>query len=335
MPRLTNLDEVLFPVEERPIFAHVLEQGVHRQLPIPFRKALVNGTSGQVVGVVSRDYRLVTNREALDMALQCCRAVFPETRPCEWQAKGVDAPSTGGHCRIDLVHNSAALDFSIVPAGLRPEAFGPFIRVTNSYNGLRALGFDIGYYRKVCSNGLIVPGSIIRFRFPHALREIGKAVQFRVARHQLAGFRALLADSVGRLGDYAVQAGHFETLLRAILKVRLPRRLEAGSVEATEWSALRAHLGQVCERYAGELGENVYALFNAITDVASHPPSNRCLHRDRHGMQQLAGAWLTAFNAACPKPGFSVVRQVREFAQTRSRAERSRAARVVEMAGAS
>jgi hypothetical protein len=53
---------------------------------------------------------------------------------------------TAGHCFIDLVHNSAALDFTGVPVQGRPEAFGPFIRVTNSYNGLRALAFNIGFF---------------------------------------------------------------------------------------------------------------------------------------------------------------------------------------------
>jgi hypothetical protein len=65
------------------------------------------------------------------------------TSSSEWEAKAVDAPSTGGHCCIDLVHNSTILDFSLVSPAGRPDVFGPFIRVTNSYNGLRALAFDI------------------------------------------------------------------------------------------------------------------------------------------------------------------------------------------------
>ena len=81
---------------------------------------------------------------------KCCRTVFPETQPSEWQVKDTDAPGMGGHCFIDLVHNSTALDFRFVPANDRPDAFGPFIRVANSYKGLRALAFDIGFYRKVC-----------------------------------------------------------------------------------------------------------------------------------------------------------------------------------------
>ena len=97
----------------------------------------------------------------------------------------MDTPASGGHCFIDLAHNSTVLDFAYVPAKDRPDVFGPFIRVTNSYNGLRALAFDIGFYRKVCKNGLILPESIISFKFTHAHREIGTAIHFEVAHEKL------------------------------------------------------------------------------------------------------------------------------------------------------
>ena len=48
-------------------------------------------------------------------------------------------------------------------------------------------------------------------------------------------------------------------------------------------------------RHATDLGENAYAAFKAVTEFASHPPENRCVHRDRHSLQCLAGSWLTSF----------------------------------------
>ena len=136
MARLTQLDDVIFPVEEHPVFVSVkTESGEHR-LSVPAKKAIINSKSNRVLGVVSSGYRLVTNQQVLDWAYQCCRTVFPETKPQEWKVGATDAPETGGHCFIDLVHNSTVLDFSVVPAKDRPDNFGPFIRVTNSYNGL-------------------------------------------------------------------------------------------------------------------------------------------------------------------------------------------------------
>ena len=165
MPRLIELNDILFPVEEHPVFVSVVEPGREWRLPVPDKKAIVNRTTRRVLGIVSRGYRLVTNREALDMARECCRTAFPETHTGERSETAIDAPATGGHCYIDLVHNSAVLDFQMVSAVDRPEVFGPFIRVTNSYNGLRALAFDVGFYRKVCKNGMILPDSVIRFKF--------------------------------------------------------------------------------------------------------------------------------------------------------------------------
>jgi hypothetical protein len=190
MPRLNNLNDVLFPVEEHPVFVKIKEPFGERQVSVPDKKAIVHGKARRVLSIVSRDYRLVSNREALDWASECCRTVFPETKPGEWQVTATDAPRTGGHCFIDLAHNSTALDFSFVPAKARPDAFGPFIRVTNSYNRMRALAFDVGFYRKVCSNGMILPQSLIQFKFTHIRRDIGETIQWAVDKEKLAAFRA-------------------------------------------------------------------------------------------------------------------------------------------------
>src|SRR4051812_42666211 len=143
--RLNQLDDVLFPVEEHPVFVMVRNESGERSLAAPNKKAIVNVASQRVLGIVSRDYRLVTNRQALEWAYECCRSVFPDTNKAEWDISAADGPTSGGYCRIDLVHRTAGLDFGDVRPGERPDAFGPFIRVTNSYNGLRALAFDIGF----------------------------------------------------------------------------------------------------------------------------------------------------------------------------------------------
>lgn len=213
---------------------------------------------------------------------------LPETKPGEWEVKAIDAPSTAGYCHIDLVHNSTALDFTFVQADQRPDAFGPFIRVTNSYNGLRALGFDIGFFRKVCKNGLIVPDTIIRFKFTHSRRDIGETIQFHIAHDRLSKFRTAFTDYLGNLRNCAVPRPQFEPLIRGVLLLRPPQPERLDTREAADWQALGSHLTEMSNRYAGELGDNAYATFNAITEFASHPPVNRCVHRDRNSLQRLA-----------------------------------------------
>jgi hypothetical protein len=122
------------------------------------------------------------------------------------------APGTGGLCFIDLLHNSAALGFQFVPAKDRPDAFGPFMRVTNSYNGLRALAFDIGFLRKVCTYGLTLPKSIIRFKFTHLQRDLGKEINFEVAHEHLSKLRASFSEYLCVLRDFKVTRPEFEPL---------------------------------------------------------------------------------------------------------------------------
>ncbi len=311
---MTQLDDVLFPVEEHPVFVGIRNKDGERRLTVPDKKALVNHDTGRVLGVVSRGYRLVSNREALDWAYLCCRTAFPDTQPVECRVEVADAPATSGHCHIDLVHNSTTLDLSFVPAADKPDAFGPFVRVTNSYNGLRALAFDIGFHRKVCQNGLILPGSIVRFKFIHRDQDIRGAIAFEVNQERLKTVRTSFRGYLAALRSCEVPREDFERFVCAVLLIRKPKLLDPESRDAEAWGALCAHLGGLSKRYAGELGKNAYAVLNVITDFASRPPDNRCLHHDRHSLQRLAGAWLSTFSKACRLPGFRLSKYLEEFA---------------------
>ena len=265
--RLSQLDDVLFPVEEHPVFVMIEDQSGERRLPAPHRKAIVNVASQRVLGIVSRDYRLVTNRQALEWAYECCRSVFPDTVAAEWEVSVVDGPATGGHCRIDLVHRTARLDFGDVRPGERPDAFGPFIRVTNSYNGLRALAFDIGFHRKVCSNGLIAPDTIVQFKFAHQQRNLRMGIQFEVARERLRKLQAKLSEQFGVLKQCGVPQEAFSRMVKSILMLRPLKSTLPSARETEDWARLEAHISGLCDRYASELGENVYAVLNSATDL--------------------------------------------------------------------
>lgn len=320
MPRLSKLDDVLFPVDEHPVFVKFTDNGTERRLAVPEKKAIVHRNTRRVLGIVSRGYRLVSNSEALDMAQQCCRTVFPETKPGEWEVTTVDAPFTGGYCQIDLMHNTTALDFSFVSANERPEAYGPFIRVTNSFNGLRALGFEIGYFRKVCRNGMIARESIISFKFNHMRRDIGQTVEFLIDHDRLSDFKTNFKNSLAGLRGCAVPRRLFEPLLCSVLQLRPSQSSKPGLRDEYDWQRLGAHISSISSRYAEELGENAYATFNAITEFASQPPANRCVHRDRHSLQRLAGSWLASFNDVCQAPDFSITGYLKELKMRRAEA---------------
>jgi hypothetical protein len=320
MARLTQLDDVLFPVGEHPIFVGVQSPSGEKRISVPDKKAIVHGVTGAVLGVVSRGYRLVSHRQALEWTFQCCRAVFPETNSSEWAVKAIDAPSTGGHCCIDLVHNSMALDFSLVSPQGRPEVFGPFIRVTNSYNGLRALVFDIGFLRKVCTNGLILRDAIIQFKFAHMRRDIGEQIQFQVAHERLAKLKARFGDYIATLRACPVPHEELAAFVHRVLALRPSDPLEPNSREADDWKALSAHVADLCNRYAADLGDNAYAVFNAVTEFASHPPANRLVRRERNSLQRSAGEGVSSFSQQCRQPGFDLPRYLASPQTTKAEA---------------
>src|ERR1051326_4814657 len=315
MPRLNALADVLFPVELQPVFAGASDG---RPLLVSDKRAIVDADRGRVLGIVSRDYRLVTNREALDWAYQCCKAVFPDTKETEWEAMAVDAPATGGHCFIDLIHNTTALDFNTVPAQARPDVFGPFIRLTNSYNGLRSLSFNVGFLRKVCKNGLILPQTIITFSFAHLRRKIAERIEFQVSHERLAHLKNSFGSYIEVLRSFQIPRQQIDPFVGAIIGVRTPKQLRPKTREAADWEALTVHLRELGERYATELGENAYAVLNAVTEFASHPPVNCHVHRERHGLQRLAGVWLTDFSKRCTRPDFDLSKYLTEIQEAAS-----------------
>ena len=167
---------------------------------------------------------------------------------------------------------------------------------------------------------MIVPETIIRFKFNHSRRDIGESVKFEIARDRLAKFKAGFIDCLDGLRACHVPHAEAVPLIRAVLRLVPSQRVKPDIRDAKDWKLLDVQLTDMSARYSDELGENAYAAFNAITEFASHPPDNRCVHRDRHSLQRLAGSWLTSFNAACRKPGFTISGHLEQLEADRAKA---------------
>ena len=90
----TSVHDLLFDVDQVPIEAVVGSKGSTRRISIPGKKALLNQRTGLLLGVVSRDYRVVTNQEAVKLAQEVCEKAFPGLSTVEWEAKRASAPRT-------------------------------------------------------------------------------------------------------------------------------------------------------------------------------------------------------------------------------------------------
>lgn len=91
--------------------------------------------------------------------------------------------------------------------------------------------------------------------------------------------------------------------------------METDASAAKHWRHLIDHLSEIEERYSGELGENAYAVFNVITEFASHLPASSGIHRDRHKLQQLAGSWVSRFSQRCRQSDFNLTNYLKDLAK--------------------
>ena len=100
MARNTNIDEQLFPVWQQPVY---LEK---QSKPIPGFKAIAgnpNGSSQTVFSIVSDNYQLVSNKEALEMGKQIHAKLFPNAQENSFEIFNVIAPASKSFCHIDII----------------------------------------------------------------------------------------------------------------------------------------------------------------------------------------------------------------------------------------
>lgn len=304
MSRMTTLDDVMFRVNVVPAAAVVETAAGTRLIRAKTVRAVVDAEDDRVLGVVGDGYRLVTNEQALDWARRCGQAVFPRTSPSDWSVFSVDGPSSGSFCRIDVAHRQTVLNFAGQTPGVPRDAFGPFIRVTNSYNGQRALRFDIGLLRWICTNGMLIADQVVTFRFTHSKVALPQAPEFRVNQPKLSawldGFEANIAMLQGRMLTHAV----ILDLVLGVLRLRPPSAPDASAYLVSEWEAIQSHLQLLISRYTKEVGENAYAAFNVMTDFATRPKGRGSYAREPHTLQRRVGVWMPDFCKRCRQPDF-------------------------------
>ena len=308
MKTKTAPSEWLFDVEKAPLFASIMDgNGKSRQVPAANRIAIVDRVSGDVVGVVSRGYRLFTNRDALALSLRFCREAFPDTSADEWEFRQAHGPESRSWVAMDLFHRS----FSINVGRLFTESFTPFVRVTNSYNASRAVRLDVGFMRGLCSNGMIFTEEAAKILASHTDEGI-RRLQFSRPFDGMAELVKQFEDAVSDVRSIDVTPEQGAEITRRVIRwPSLPKDPTPAQMD-DQWQ-LDADLAQRRDRYFGELGANAYAVFNIVTDFASHPPESSRMRRDRPAMERMAGAWLRRVRTAALRPGFTIAGHIAEL----------------------
>ena len=266
--------------------------------------------------VVSDRYQLLPNRTALQLAEKCCIAAFPNTARAKWKVFSVEAPLTGGHCRIDLRHEGKIADYDWSFSHGEQNEFEPFIRVNNSYNRTSLFDIRFGWCAGHVRTAWFAWHSSIAIKVAHDVNEMEKSIEAKINE---AKFRKVIEDFRGvlePLGRACVPEARFRPLILSVLRIRKPEGMPENREYA--WNCLEEHFDRVASKYVTEMGQTGNALFNAITDVASHPPTEvggyNFIRRERDRLQRLAGIWLGDFGQIAKQP-----KRIEEYLRNPSR----------------
>lgn len=301
MARITNIDDLIFPVELCPVYTEINGS----RIEVPNCRAVINTESDKSFAVVSDNYRLVTNKEAVKLGKQCCKELFG-TDQANIEIFNVDAPSTASFCHIDLVHKDYVMN--LWDEENQSEIYIPYVRVTNSYNTSRALKFDVGFCREICFNGVIFESETIKFIFNHVKHELNDDISFALENRKIKTLFEEFKSYINKLRNQKISKENSRRLIHALFKIKDASEIDFSDKkeDMADYKFLLNEIDKKLVKYIDKMGESSYAIFNVITDIASYPIDSRYFRREINSMQRLAGNWINSFQKEIEKQDFSI-----------------------------
>lgn len=252
---------------------------------------------------------MITNQDAIELGKQAFASLFESVDTAALEVFNVIRPVSRSYCHVDLIHP----DFEINV--WRSEVYLPYVRVTNSYNGSRALRFDVGFVRKLCDNGIIFEKETVEFRYNHSARDLGRSMRFEKDYAKVKRLEAQFTDYLKRLLRIKVPPEQHLPLMAKVLDLRFalanpnPVRQKR---ERKRLDRFRYHASGIVARYTEELGSNAYAVFNALTEFASRPGENGPSSIQVDPLQKRIGRWANTFPKEASAWGFNLKKYTAE-----------------------
>ena len=274
-----SLDQPFFPVSRVRVRASDTGHTFRRHW------AVVSEDRKEIFSIVTEDYRLVSNARACEFGRQAFALVFGQDAAARLRLFNVTMPATRSWAHIDLTADS--LEF----APIDKDRWLPFLRVTNSYNRSRALGFTVGVCRWICTNGMIFGERSLKLEFAHATdvdleRRLVEAFAHR--RFDVAGCR----DKLEKLTRLSVPQERFPAGMLEILEVKPPAELPRNAARRDGWLRLGRCLRGLGEKYRKDLGGNAYALVNAASEYAGDTKASLMSPARVDALQFRCGRWV-------------------------------------------
>lgn len=270
-------------------------------------KAVVAQDNQYVFSVVAPDYKLITNEEAIDLGFECFNQVFSVTKMSEMEPYNLIMPGSRSFCHIDFVHKKRELKL------FKDDLWSPYFRISNSYNRMFALKFDLGFCRAICMNGVIFGKRNIEFKFHHSRRASDPRISFNISAQHLADLEKQFTESLLNLKRYHVPKKYMWPLVCKVYGLRLPENPSQRQFET--FKQRERHISSLTKGYFQKLGENGYAALNVLSDFASRPIGYISAEQRVNSLQRDTGIWIDDFVSAIDRRDFSFENYLGDFAQ--------------------
>lgn len=304
-PATHQLNQVLFDVKTTSIFAKV-EDGNNGQKVIDLSgyEAVLNTRNRAVLDVVSKNYELVTNQEALDIGKRIFCELFPLVKEEDMIPYKVIASKNLTFCHIDLIHRNVRYD------RWNQDAWLPFLRISNSYNRTFALSYELGFVRELCSNGFIFSKDSIHVKYHHIKGRTPLDLHVDVSK--LRQYEIDFVNYLNNLNRFYVDPIYvFPLVLKATnQKFSIDNKgPEKVNYEIDRYNKTKRIIAELTSHYYRELNPTAYAVLNILTDFISH-------HRDYqtipyfsshlNNYYRMPSQWILDFTREIQKTDFNM-----------------------------
>lgn len=295
MERNTDLQSLMFPVELRDVYVDVPvgsdSPGRSKQMIIhePRHRAVVNTMTNHIFSVVTDEYKLISNLDAFEIARRIFGQLFHSTNPKEMEVFNIITSEENSYCHIDIIHNTYRVNI------WKTEIFIPFIRATNSYNRHKTLGFDIGFVRKLCSNGIIFEGKTVKLRYLHSGRGVINYDNIVADVNQLHNLEELFKQYMDKIKEKMISRNIAFATMQSVLQLKFDVQHKNPKIAQKNQERLENFVNdfdRIYDSYKQDYGESAYTLFNTMTEYCREPRKGIINNNQIDAMQKRSGVWL-------------------------------------------
>lgn len=313
MGRNTNIHEALFPVGFTDVF---IDGTIERESPQPVRipvekyHAIINQDTGDVLCVVTKDYKLITNEQAVELGKECYKKIFNIEDTKDFEVFNIIMPSTKTFCHIDIIMKGYEVNI------WKQEIYLPYVRITNSYNRTKSLSFDLGFCRKLCDNGVIFEREAIRFSFHHTRQIIKEDIRFDILPDKLEMLKRKFIDYSKKLSEFPIPREKAIPLMCKALDIKfnMEKKNKELEREKKRRNDFKERASRLIEKYSEESEANAYSVFNACTEYATYSKSGD-VNVFADSMQKKIGNWVENFTTERKSTDFSLEKHIGDYSK--------------------